>query len=87
MYSVVHFVDDETVDAVPSVWIKGKFCAWPNNKACVVKYIQNKRMPNDIDFSYFKARVLRKNIGNIIMIIVLFEVLIDYILYSLFGRC
>jgi len=69
-YSVVHFLIDNLVEAVPSTWIKaGKkpgvnLCAWPHNKACIIKYIQNKHMPNEIDFKYFKVRVLKKNLGK-----------------------
>lgn len=65
-YSVVHFFGDNTVEAVPTSWIKGKLCAWPHNKACIIKYIKNKHMPNEIDFKYLKARVLQKNLGNLL---------------------
>lgn len=41
-YSVVHFIEDESVEAVPSCWVKGHFCAWPKNKNCESKYIQSK---------------------------------------------
>jgi len=74
-YSVVHFINENSVEAVPSTWIKNgkrngiKLCAWPNNKACNMKYIQNKRMPNEIDFKYFKVRILKKNLGNLYKII------------------
>jgi len=62
-YSVVHFYIDETVEAVPSYWVEGDFCAWPTNKNCVSKFIQNKHKPNDFDFTYLKARVLLNGIS------------------------
>lgn len=62
-YSVVHFYDDESVEAIPSDWIKDDLCAWPTNQNCVSKYIQNKHKPNDFDFTYLKARVLVKGIS------------------------
>lgn len=31
LYSVVHFFEDESVEAVPNFWIKGNTCAWPKN--------------------------------------------------------
>lgn len=67
-YSVVHFFNDNSVEAVPSYWIKENFCAWPKNKKCVSKYIQNKHKPNNIDFTHFKARELLKGISKFIII-------------------
>lgn len=66
-YSVVHFIEDESVEAVPSCWVKKHFCAWPKNKNCVSKYIQNKHRPNEIDFIFLKARELLKGISKLIM--------------------
>lgn len=69
-YSVVHFIKDNSVEAVPSNWIKPgnkpgtNVCAWPCNKACVIKYIHNKHMSNEIDFKYFKVQVLKKTVGR-----------------------
>lgn len=63
-YSVVHFFDDESVEAVPSFWVKGKTCAWPKNKIYVMKYIEIKRTPNDTDFKYLKARELCRGLSK-----------------------
>jgi len=62
-YCIVHFFEDESVEAVPSYWVKGDLCAWPTNKNCISKYIQIKHKPNDYDFTYLKARVLLKGIS------------------------
>jgi len=54
-YSVVHFINENSVKAVSNSWIKAgkkpgiKLCVWPQNKSCIIKYIQNKDMPNEID--------------------------------------
>lgn len=34
MWSIVHFVKDNTIEVVPDFWIKkkDKSCAWPVNK-------------------------------------------------------
>lgn len=40
-YSVVHFLDENSVEAVPSIWMKNNgTCAWPNNHSTVFKYIE-----------------------------------------------
>jgi len=64
-YSVVHFTKDNSVEAVPSIWVKGNFCAWPNNKSLTSKYITNRRLPNEIEFKYYKIRVLCKSISKL----------------------
>jgi len=65
-YSVVHFIKDNSVEAVPSIWVKDKYnCAWPNNKLLTSKYITNRRIPNEVEFKYFKIRVLCKNIRKL----------------------
>jgi len=43
-------------------------CAWPNNQLSAAKLIERKTMPNEIDFNYFKARLLQNNIGKLISI-------------------
>jgi len=66
-YSVVHFFADDSVEAVPSFWVKGKLCAWPKNKIYAKKYIETKRTPNDTDFIFLKARELCRNISKFIV--------------------
>lgn len=68
MYSVVHFFGDDSVEPVPSIWIsKNGTCAWPKNGALIKKYIQLKTIPNEIEFVYHKARVLKTNISKKIL--------------------
>lgn len=64
-YSVVHFFDDESVEAVPSFWVNDKFCAWPKKIIYVKKYIEIKRIPNDTDFIYLKARELCRGLSKL----------------------
>lgn len=64
-YSVVHFLKENSVEAVPSIWIKNNYCAWPNNKLLTSKYITNRRLPNEVEFKYFKVRVLCKHLSKL----------------------
>jgi len=66
-YSVVHFFADESVEAVPSFWVKGNTCAWPKNAIYAKKYIETKRMPNETDFKFLKARELCRGISKLII--------------------
>lgn len=29
-WSVVHFIEDDTVEAVPTAWVQGDQCLWPS---------------------------------------------------------
>lgn len=64
-YSIVHFFDDDTVEAIPSFWMKDKMCAWPKNKLFIKKFIEKKMALNDKEFKYLKARVLSKGISKL----------------------
>lgn len=61
-YSVVHLFGDESVEAIPHIWVKKDYCAWPINKTQISKYIACKLQPNVKEFAYLKARILCKNI-------------------------
>jgi hypothetical protein len=61
-YSVVHFFEDESVEAVPHIWVKKDYCAWPINKTQISKYIASKLQPNAKEFANLKARVLCKKL-------------------------
>lgn len=65
-FLVAHFFDDESVEAVPSIWFIGKrLCAWPKNNALAGKFIVSKYKSNDKEFKYLRARILRKNTGKL----------------------
>lgn len=64
-YSIVHFFDDETVEAIPSFWMKSKFCAWPKNNLFIKKFIEKKMGVNEKEFKLLKARVLSKGISKL----------------------
>lgn len=68
-YSVVHFFGDNSVEAVPTLWIKQKkgFCAWPKNKLSIAKLISQKSIPNEIEYDYFESRILKTNIGKLFL--------------------
>lgn len=68
MWSIVHFSTDNTVEVVPSHWMKkdGLQCAWPKTtkKSYLLKAVINKIKPNKTDFNYFNARCLARYIGK-----------------------
>lgn len=60
MWTVVHFIKDDTVESVPNIQYnkKEKRCAWPLSKHSVKKMIEKRAYPNQIDFQWLLARVL-----------------------------
>lgn len=61
-YSVVVFIDDNTIEAVPTSWIKnGTMCSWTITKKDSVlrKLIERKSLPNDVEFNQYKIKVLK----------------------------
>jgi len=69
-YSVVHFIGDDSVEPVPSTWFtKNRTCAWPKNRALIKKFRQLKTIPNEIEFDYHEARVLKTNISKLYCLI------------------
>jgi len=58
---------DDSVEAVPSFWVKGKTCTWPKKKIYAKKYIETKRMPNDTDYIFLKARELCRCLSKFIV--------------------
>lgn len=66
-WSIVNFIADNTVEIVPSQWIKQNgYCAWPMTLKIndVRKSVKNKVRPNKFDFQLFKARCLAGDIGK-----------------------
>jgi len=70
MWFVVHFIQDNSVSAVPKSWWKHGYCAWPKKNKNTSKLIESKQKPNKIDYEYFKARLLTENpIGNYVILL------------------
>lgn len=65
-YTVVHFKNDDTVEAVPSYWFTKNQCAWPI-KGNIQRYIEKKIKPNDVEFIFLKARKLCGEISKMIL--------------------
>ncbi|CAI6374539.1 unnamed protein product [Macrosiphum euphorbiae] len=66
MWIVVSFDDDNTVECVPNFWYKNNLCAWPNKTVKNhTKMIERRYNPNNLEFDFFKARILTKNIDNL----------------------
>lgn len=62
MWIIVNFLSDNSVSAVPKIWWKNGFCAWPKkfikNKN---RYIESLIEPKKSEFDYYKARILSDN--------------------------
>lgn len=83
MWSIVHFVTENTVEAVPGHWeVKGK-CAWPKKKALAQKLIERRTKPNEIDFNFFNVRVLCHTKGKVKHFFFFFKILLHYFYYHL----
>lgn len=65
MWAIVHFVDDNSVEIVPSYWISDEKCAWPKNSHAAHKLRNNRVKPNSYEFNYYRVRVLSKNISKL----------------------
>lgn len=61
MWTVVLFDVDNTLAAVPAFWFQNGNCWWPTNN--VVKHIQKRTRPNELEFSSFKAKMMFEHIG------------------------
>ncbi|CAI6376583.1 unnamed protein product [Macrosiphum euphorbiae] len=64
MWSVVCFATDNTVAAVPKFWVRSAVCAWPKKYA--QKLIEHRANPNQLEYDYFKCKILHSNIGSLL---------------------
>lgn len=64
MYTVVHFENDNSVEAVPSYWFSNNQCAWPV-KGNLKRFIEKKIKPKDVEFTNYKARKLCGEISKL----------------------
>jgi len=59
-WDIVIFKNDNSVEAVPSSWVRKNSCAWPKNSKHVKKCITKQIKPNPDGFKFYPAR----KIGN-----------------------
>lgn len=71
MWSVVHFFDDNSVEAVPTFWIDYDLCAWPKNNNNAAKLRDCRVKPNKFELNYYKSRVLASNIYKLIFLLLI----------------
>ncbi|XP_022163431.1 uncharacterized protein LOC111028940 [Myzus persicae] len=64
MWSVVNIKNDNSVETVPSFWMKKDKCAWPKKNPTM--FIKRRILPNKFDFEYLDARKIGKDYGNIL---------------------
>ena len=57
-WDIVLFKNDNSVEAVPSTWLRKHSCAWPKNSRNAKKYIEKQIKPNPDDFIFYPARKL-----------------------------
>jgi len=56
MYIVVHFQDDDSVEAVPNTWYSNGSCVWPKKVQNIKKLIEQNIKPNDFQHEILKAK-------------------------------
>ena len=60
-YSVVHFVEENSVEAVPVIWLSAdkKHCLWPNAKdKKSIRRLKKKSSPPGSDWTTYAIRIL-----------------------------
>jgi len=74
MWTIVCFIEEDCVEIVPAFWFKNGLCAWP--KKNVKKNVNQRTNPNDIEFNYYKARALSKDIGKYLFLFYVYNLFI-----------
>lgn len=58
-WTIVHFIKENSVEAVPTTWIVGNMCYWPSfTSEKVYKAIKNHEHPNSC-WESFEIRIFR----------------------------
>jgi len=88
MWSVVHFLLDDTVEVVPDNWcIKKGYCAWPDTKkkSELKNAVINRINPKKQTFNFFKARTMASNIGELKVLklnyLLYYKMFVRYVIY------
>lgn len=72
-WDVVHFLNDDSVEAVPHMWFKNNKCAWPKNPKQIKKFIEKRKIPNLDEFVFYPARKFKdKSYGMFFLMLNLF---------------
>jgi hypothetical protein len=60
-WSVVHFLEENAVEAVPNECYNNKLkkCAWPKDRSKIKIYIENQRQVNTYEFNFYTARIFK----------------------------
>lgn len=66
MWLVVHFLNEDSIEAVPHSWFKKQnlTCAWPLARNSAKRLIEKRTVPNKLEFEWLPARTLGKNYGK-----------------------
>ncbi|XP_060846037.1 uncharacterized protein LOC132925683 [Rhopalosiphum padi] len=65
MWSVINFINDNTVEVVPSFWVHKTNCAWPKKNAA--HFIKRRIPPNKFDFNYLPAKKMCNDLDDYII--------------------
>lgn len=65
---VVHFMDEDSVEAVPDTWHRKHdlTCAWPFNKHSIKRYIEKRVYPNDLEFQWLSP-ISKEHLDEVIV--------------------
>jgi hypothetical protein len=60
-WSVVHFLEENAVEAVTSEWYNDKLkkCAWPKDRLKIKIYIEKQCQVNTYEFNFYTARIFK----------------------------
>jgi len=57
-WEIVLFYKDNSIEAVPDIWVKKGHCAWPKSSKNVKNVIKNRKITNKTDLLFYPARTL-----------------------------
>lgn len=57
-WDIVCFKNDNSIEAIPTSWIRKNTCAWPKVSRHAKKFIEKQIKPNSTDFIFYPARKL-----------------------------
>lgn len=59
MYSIVHFLNENKVEMVPSLWIDGNNCKWPPTKSSqTINLLRKNLVSPEENWTAYNVRIL-----------------------------
>ncbi|KAF0693336.1 Uncharacterized protein FWK35_00037077, partial [Aphis craccivora] len=66
MWTVVIFTEENTIEAIPSHWVRKDNNNWAWPKKNIKKHVERRTIPNSFDFNFHPSRFLKKNITTLL---------------------